>query len=93
MANSLKRGLYLCIHNGSTQLPSLLFMFRIFRALLLLSSWLPGRAAGPVQAGTATAAPVTIAAAADLKYVLDSLVTIFNHQHPQGRRGLARTSV
>ncbi len=30
-----------------------------------------------------TAGPVTIAAAADLKYVLDSLVTIFNRQHPQ----------
>ena len=28
---------------------------------------------------------VTIAAAADLKYALDSLVTIFNRQHPQSR--------
>lgn len=46
---------------------------------LLLSTWLPAAAApaGP--------APVTIAAAADLKYVLDSLVTLFNRQHPQAR--------
>lgn len=31
------------------------------------------------------AAPITIAAAADLKYVLDSLVTIFNRQYPPGK--------
>ena len=29
------------------------------------------------------AGPVTVAAAADLKYVLDSLVAVFNQQHPQ----------
>jgi molybdate transport system substrate-binding protein len=50
--------------------------------VLLLSSWLPLRAAPPAPTA---AAPITIAAAADLKYVLDSLVTIFNRQHPQGR--------
>ena len=33
----------------------------------------------------AAAQPATIAAAADLRYVLDSLVTIFNRQHPQAR--------
>jgi molybdate transport system substrate-binding protein len=59
-------------------------MFRVL-LILLLSSWLPAWAAGPAQSGGATAAPITIAAAADLKYVLDSLVTIFNHQHPLGR--------
>ena len=30
------------------------------------------------------AQPATIAAAADLRYVLDSLVTVFNRQHPAG---------
>ncbi|AMJ68253.1 hypothetical protein AXW84_17235 [Hymenobacter sp. PAMC 26628] len=30
-------------------------------------------------------APLTIAAAADLKYVLDSLLTIFNRQHPAAK--------
>ncbi|QKG53678.1 substrate-binding domain-containing protein [Hymenobacter sp. BRD67] len=54
-------------------------MFRILLAFLLLSSWLPTRAA---PLGPAGPAPITIAAAADLKYVLDSLITIFNRQHP-----------
>ncbi|MGI4760739.1 MAG: molybdate ABC transporter substrate-binding protein [Janthinobacterium lividum] len=57
-------------------------MPRFLFALLLLSGWLPARAAPPAPAGPA---PITIAAAADLKYVLDSLVTIFNRQHPQAR--------
>ena len=56
-------------------MPLLLFV-------LLLSGWLPLRAAVPRPTG---AAPITIAAAADLKYVLDSLVVIFNRQHPQTR--------
>ncbi|RZK24340.1 MAG: molybdate ABC transporter substrate-binding protein [Hymenobacter sp.] len=43
--------------------------------LLLLGTSLPA-AAQP------KAAPITIAAAADLKYVLDSLVVVFNRQHP-----------
>lgn len=56
-------------------------MARIFLAFfLLLSRWQP-LAARPSTAPT----PLTIAAAADLKYVLDSLVTIFNRQHPQAR--------
>jgi molybdate transport system substrate-binding protein len=55
-------------------------MPRFLLALLLLSGWLPLRAAP-----TASPAPITIAAAADLKYVLDSLVVIFNRQHPQTR--------
>jgi molybdate transport system substrate-binding protein len=59
-------------------------MLRLFFALLLLSGWLPLRAAAPCVPG-AGPAPITIAAAADLKYVLDSLVTIFNRQHPQAR--------
>ena len=58
-------------------------MFRILFAWLLLSSWLPTWAAKPNQAGGVSAAPITIAAAADLKYVLDSLVTVFKRQHPQ----------
>jgi molybdate transport system substrate-binding protein len=57
-------------------------MLRIFCALLLLGSWPPLRAAAAAGPGPA---PITIAAAADLKYVLDSLVTIFNRQHPQTR--------
>jgi molybdate transport system substrate-binding protein len=57
-------------------------MLRFLFAVLLFGSWLPLRATTPVPAGPA---PITIAAAADLKYVLDSLVTIFNHQHPQAR--------
>jgi molybdate transport system substrate-binding protein len=51
-------------------------------AWLLLGGWLPLPAATPAPAGPA---PITIAAAADLKYVLDSLVVIFNRQHPQAR--------
>ena len=38
-------------------------------------------AASPTPPAGAKPAAVTIAAAADLKYVLDSLVTLFNHQH------------
>ncbi len=57
-------------------------MLRLLIAALLLGSWLPLRAAVPAPAGPA---PLTIAAAADLKYVLDSLVVIFNRQHPQAR--------
>jgi molybdate transport system substrate-binding protein len=57
-------------------------MSRFLFAWLLLGSWLPLRAAVPAPTGPA---PITIAAAADLKYVLDSLVTIFNRQHPQAR--------
>ena len=57
-------------------------MLRILFAWLLLSGWLPAWAAEPTQAGGASPAPLTIAAAADLKYVLDSLVTIYKHQHP-----------
>jgi len=57
-------------------------MSRFFFSLLLLSSWLPLRAARLAPAGPA---PITIAAAADLKYILDSLVVIFNRQHPQTR--------
>jgi molybdate transport system substrate-binding protein len=59
-------------------------MLRLLLALLLLSGWLPVRAAVPTPAG-AGPAPITIAAAADLKYVLDSLVILFNRQHPQAR--------
>jgi molybdate transport system substrate-binding protein len=55
-------------------------MPRFLLAFLLLSGWLPARAARLAPTGPA---PITIAAAADLKYVLDSLVTIFNRQHPQ----------
>ena len=40
---------------------------------------------GRPAAAQAALAPVTIAAAADLKYALDSLVTIFNRQHPQAK--------
>ncbi|MGI4833968.1 MAG: molybdate ABC transporter substrate-binding protein [Janthinobacterium lividum] len=50
-----------------------LFLF----LLLLLGNWRPA-----AQANPARAAPITIAAAADLKYALDSLVTIFHRQHP-----------
>lgn len=77
-------GLYLYIHNAaSTWLAALpLLMLRFICALLLLGSWLPLWAAAPAPAGPA---PITIAAAADLKYVLDSLVVIFNRQHPQAR--------
>ena len=47
----------------------------------LLVGWLPA-----APAPTPPAAPsLTIAAAADLKYALDSLVTVFNQQHPAAR--------
>jgi molybdate transport system substrate-binding protein len=79
-------GLYLYVHNAArTWLAVLpLPMLRFLCALLLLGSWRPLRAAAPAPA-SAGPAPITIAAAADLKYVLDSLVTIFNRQHPQAR--------
>ena len=77
-------GLYLYVHNAVSLWLARVrsSMLRILLALLLLGSWLPTRAARLAPAGPA---PITIAAAADLKYVLDSLVTIFNRQHPQGR--------
>jgi len=57
-------------------------MLRLFLGVLV--AFLAGRPA-VAQSGSAQAAPITIAAAADLKYALDSLVTIFNRQHPQGK--------
>ncbi|MGI4739595.1 MAG: molybdate ABC transporter substrate-binding protein [Janthinobacterium lividum] len=58
-------------------------MFRFLSFFfVLLSGWLPLAAKAPTPTGPS---PITIAAAADLKYVLDSLVTIFNRQHPQAR--------
>jgi len=54
-------------------------MFRCF--LLLILALGTGRPA----AAQPKATPITIAAAADLKYVLDSLVTLYNRQHPQAR--------
>ena len=79
-------GLYLYVHNAArtwrAALP--LLMLRFLCALLLLGSGLPLWAAAPAAA-SAGPVPITIAAAADLKYVLDSLVTIFNRQHPQAR--------
>jgi len=54
-------------------------MIRFFATLLVvLAGCLP--ASAQPKAGS-----ITIAAAADLKYVLDSLVVIFNRQHPQAR--------
>ena len=50
--------------------------FTLIMAATGLSGWLMAAAPAPAPQ------PVTIAAAADLKYVMDSLVTIFNHQHP-----------
>ena len=76
-------GLYLYVHNAAS-----LWLARVrssmlrFLFALLLSSWLPSQAALPAPTA---AAPITIAAAADLKYVLDSLVVIFNRQHPASR--------
>ncbi|WP_223648278.1 molybdate ABC transporter substrate-binding protein [Hymenobacter psoromatis] len=53
-------------------------MLRLLLLLaMLLGGWLPAAA----QTASVTAAPITIAAAADLKYALDSLVTIFNRQY------------
>ncbi|MVN76774.1 molybdate ABC transporter substrate-binding protein [Hymenobacter sp. HMF4947] len=54
----------------------------IFCLLAVLVGWRPLAAAPTPVAGSA---PITIAAAADLKYVLDSLVTIYNRQHPQAK--------
>ncbi len=54
-------------------------MFRLFPLLLFALSM----AASARPTPTTAPAPLTIAAAADLKYVLDSLVTIYNRQHPQ----------
>jgi molybdate transport system substrate-binding protein len=53
-------------------------MFRLFLLVLVALGSLPASA-------QPKAAPITIAAATDLKYVLDSLVTIYNGQHPQAR--------
>jgi molybdate transport system substrate-binding protein len=53
-------------------------MLRFF--LLLLAAL---GLAGPAATRPAPPAALTIAAAADLKYALDSLVTMFNRQHPQ----------
>ena len=58
-------------------------MFRFFLAVLLALS--AGQSAAAQSASASASAPITIAAAADLKYVLDSLVTIYNRQHPQAR--------
>ena len=64
-----------------TGAPQRIFMIRFF--LFCLLPLLAGRAA---LAAPAPAPPaVTIAAAADLQYVLDSLVTIFKSQHPADR--------
>jgi molybdate transport system substrate-binding protein len=57
-------------------------MFRFFLAVLFALG--VGQSA-LAQSMPTKAAPITIAAAADLKYVLDSLVTIYNRQHPQAR--------
>jgi molybdate transport system substrate-binding protein len=53
-------------------------MLRFFLLLLVVLGL-----AGPAAARPAPPAALTIAAAADLKYALDSLVTMFNRQHPQ----------
>ena len=53
------------------------------RFLLLLSPLLLVLALAAQAAPAPT--PVTIAAAADLQYAMDSLVAIFNRQHPQGQ--------
>ena len=71
---------YITVSTRLAVLPS--YMLRFLFAVLLLSGWLPARAA---RLAPANPAPITIAAAADLKYVLDSLVTIFNRQHPQSQ--------
>jgi molybdate transport system substrate-binding protein len=57
-------------------------MFRLFLvALIALGIGQSAVARRPLTAPV----PITIAAASDLKYVLDSLVTIFNRQHPQAK--------
>jgi molybdate transport system substrate-binding protein len=58
-------------------------MFRLFLVVLLALGI--SQSAAAQSAPPKAPAPITIAAAADLKYVLDSLVTIYNHQHPQAR--------
>jgi molybdate transport system substrate-binding protein len=55
-------------------------MFRLFFVVLLVLGSSQWAVAWPVPAA---APPLTIAAAADLKYVLDSLVTLYGRQHPQ----------
>jgi molybdate transport system substrate-binding protein len=56
-------------------------MFRLFVAALIALG--VGRSVVAQSASAGAPAPITIAAAADLKYVLDSLVIIYNRQHPQ----------
>lgn len=58
-------------------------MFRFFLVVLLALG--VGQSALAQSTSASASAPITIAAAADLKYVLDSLVTIYNRQHPQAR--------
>jgi molybdate transport system substrate-binding protein len=57
-------------------------MLRLFLVVLVALMAIRPAAAQSVSAGPA---PITIAAASDLKYVLDSLVTLFNRQHPQAK--------
>lgn len=57
-------------------------MPRLLLTLVLLLSCL-ALAAAPTPPPGAKPAAVTIAAAADLKYALDSLITLFRRQHPQ----------
>jgi molybdate transport system substrate-binding protein len=59
-------------------------MFRLFLVVLAALGLGAGQPAAAQSAPT-KAAPLTVAAAADLKYVLDSLVTLYNRQHPQAR--------
>jgi molybdate transport system substrate-binding protein len=56
-------------------------MLRLFLSLLVLALWLGSWRPAPAPAPE----PITIAAAADLKYALDSLVTLFNRQRPQAK--------
>jgi len=55
-------------------------MLRFFLGVLV--AFLAGR---PAAAQSGSPAPITIAAAADLKYALDSVVTLFNRQHLQAK--------
>ncbi|MDJ0363660.1 molybdate ABC transporter substrate-binding protein [Hymenobacter sp. H14-R3] len=55
------------------------------RLFLLLAALLTSQLPAAAQAAPGPAAPLTIAAAADLKYALDSLVTIFKRQHPAAK--------
>ena len=59
-------------------------MLRLFLVVVVVLGLGAGQSA-VAQSAPTKAAPITIAAAADLKYVLDSLVTIYNRQHPQAR--------